>query len=49
MLVSLSIGVLQKADGSTLVHALQEKDGYPKLSGLEKLGINSQKLPLNPV
>ena len=24
---------------------LQEKYGYPKLSGLEKLGINSQKLP----
>ena len=24
---------------------LQEKYGYPKLSRLEKLGINSQKLP----
>ena len=26
--------------------AQQEKYGYPKLSGLEKLGINSQKLPI---
>ena len=29
--------------------ALQEKYGYPMLFGLEKRGINSQKLPLNPV